>query len=148
LVGTVQNNGGTTRRGGVTGRGFTPGRSGNPSGRPKGLARRVREIVGEDGEAIIQFMLDVMLDTTARRADRIEAAKWLGDRGFGRSIQGLEIDVATGPGIDLKVISTEDLDALIAILEKYDPDAEEAVQSGVMPIDVGPPALPTGSRRR
>jgi hypothetical protein len=40
----VQNNGGT---GGITGKGFMPGRSGNPGGRPKGLARATRELVGD-----------------------------------------------------------------------------------------------------
>jgi Family of unknown function (DUF5681) len=41
----------TTGVGGITGRGFMPGESGNPGGRPKGLARRVRELVGDDGRA-------------------------------------------------------------------------------------------------
>jgi hypothetical protein len=36
-----------------------PGQSGNPGGRPRGLARRVRELVGDDGELILQFMVDV-----------------------------------------------------------------------------------------
>ena len=88
----VENRPGTTP-GGVTGRGFTPGVSGNPGGRPKGLARRVRELVGNDGEAIAAFMFELMTDPTARNADRIEAAKWLGDRGFGRPIQGVDLSV-------------------------------------------------------
>ena len=50
----------TTRRGGVTGAGFVPGVSGNPGGRPKGLARTVREMVGEDGSLVAEFMLSVM----------------------------------------------------------------------------------------
>jgi hypothetical protein len=33
----------------VVGRPFAPGMSGNPSGRPKGLPRYVRELVGDDG---------------------------------------------------------------------------------------------------
>ena len=57
---TVQNNGRTTRPGGVTGAGFVPGQSGNPGGRPRGLSRRVRELVGDDGELIAQFMITVM----------------------------------------------------------------------------------------
>lgn len=56
----VQSRPETTRVGGVTGRGFVPGQSGNPGGRPKGLSRRVRELVGEDGEAIAEYMLSVM----------------------------------------------------------------------------------------
>lgn len=59
----------TTQRGGVTGPGFQPGQSGNPGGRPKGLSRRVRELVGDDGHAIVEFMLDAMNDETARNAE-------------------------------------------------------------------------------
>jgi hypothetical protein len=42
-----------TTLGGVTGRGFTPGVSVSPGGRPKGLARRVRELVGDNGEKLL-----------------------------------------------------------------------------------------------
>ena len=75
----------TTGVGGITGRGFMPGESGNPGGRPKGLARRVRELVGEDGHAIAEYMFSVLSDETQRTADRMEAGKWLADRGFGRA---------------------------------------------------------------
>lgn len=80
----VQSRPETTRIGGATGKGFAPGFSGNPGGRPKGLGRCVRELVGEDGGGIADFMLEVMNNERARTADRIEAAKWLTDRGFGR----------------------------------------------------------------
>lgn len=82
----VQNKRRTTA-GGVTGSGFRPGVSGNPGGRPKGLTRRVRELVGDDGAAIAEYMVAVMGDGSQRTADRMEAAKWLADRGFGRSPQ-------------------------------------------------------------
>lgn len=52
----VESNGRTTRVGGVTGKGFLPGQSANPGGRPRGLARRVREIVGADGEQLAIFL--------------------------------------------------------------------------------------------
>ena len=80
----VQSRPESTRVGGVTGKGFTPGVSGNPGGRPKGLSRRVRELVGEDGGAIAEYMVSVMEDERARTADRIEAGKWLANRGFGQ----------------------------------------------------------------
>ena len=133
----VQSSPVTTQRGGITGRGFQPGQSGNPGGRPKGLSRRVRELVGEDGHAIAEFMLDVMNDETARNADRIEAAKWLGDRGFGRAVQAVDIDV-NQHSLDINHFSTEDLRALRAILEKYSPDAAELAESGELRLGAGP----------
>jgi len=69
--------------GGVTGRGFQPGQSGNPGGRPEGLSRRVRELVGDDGHEIADFIFSAMADEGARNADRIDAAKWLADRASG-----------------------------------------------------------------
>src|SRR5918995_6833448 len=122
---TVVENRSETTRGGVTGRGFKPGQSGNPGGRPKGLSKRVRELVGEDGEKIVEFMTSVMADESARKADRLEAAKWLADRGFGRAIQGLEVDVAQRHYFDIAQISTEDLEALLVMAEKYQLDADE-----------------------
>jgi len=80
----VQNNGHATG-GGITGKGFRPGRSGNPGGRPKGLARAARDLIGDDGSALIRFWLDVMTDESARVADRLQASVLLADRGWGRA---------------------------------------------------------------
>ena len=51
--------------GGVTGRGFQPGQSGNPGGRPDGLSRRVRELAGDDGHEIADFIFSAMADEGA-----------------------------------------------------------------------------------
>jgi uncharacterized protein DUF5681 len=120
---TSENNVVTTLRGGVTRAGFLPGQSGNPGGRPKGLSRRVRELVGEDGHAIADFMFSVMTDNASRTADRLEAARWLADRGFGKAVETVDVGVKhdTWPEI-LTEMSGDDLDTLIAILEKYQPN--------------------------
>jgi len=108
----------------------------------------VRELVGEDGHEVVAFMLETMSDAMARKADRIEAAKWLADRGFGRAIQGLEIDVAHGgPSLDITKFSTEDLEAMVGILEKYEPNVAEIAASGEIPL-YAPPASATGQRQR
>jgi hypothetical protein len=67
-----------------TGR-FAPGVSGNPGGRPRGLLRAVRELVGEDGEAIAVFWSEVMNDQAAKVSDRLEASRLLAERGFGKT---------------------------------------------------------------
>jgi uncharacterized protein DUF5681 len=116
----VENRAVTTRRGGINGAGFLPGQSGNPGGRPKGLARRVRELVGDSGESIVQFMVDVLGDDSARTADRLEAAKWLADRGFGKAVQAVEIDVPVESWASVFArIPTEDLETMLAILNKH-----------------------------
>ena len=117
---TVENPPETTRRGGVTGVDFVPGVSGNPGGRPKGLARRVRELVGDNGELILEFMVEVLGDDSARTADRLQAAMWLADRGFGKAVQTVEIDVPVQSwASELARLPMEDLQTMIEILEKH-----------------------------
>jgi hypothetical protein len=135
----AQNNGRTTRPGGVTGSGFLPGQSGNPGGRPKGLSRRVRELVGDDGSAIAEYLFSVMTDEDARTADRLEAAKLLADRGFGRSVQTLDMDITAHPPLNVSEISTPDLEALIAVYEKYRPGAGGLVVSGEIAVTASVP---------
>ena len=86
-VSSVQNNARSTT-GGITGAGFVPGRSGNPSGRPRGLARIIRELVGDDGRQIAEFWLATMSNPTARLAERLEASRLLADRGWGKAAKG------------------------------------------------------------
>jgi len=69
--------------GGVTGRGFKPGQSGNPGGRPAGLAALIRAQTN-DGRDIADFMLKAMRNGALEQRERMEAARWLGDRAFGR----------------------------------------------------------------
>lgn len=75
----------------VVGRPFAKGVSGNPGGRPKGLASYVREQT-LDGEELVDFHLRVRKgeEVNGRRFttdQMMEAARWLGDRGWGKAIQ-------------------------------------------------------------
>ena len=76
----VSNNGETTQLGGVTGRGFMPGKSGNPSGRPKGIAKAVREACGGDPTMLVEGLLAIAAGEgaggkPARAADQIRAPR-------------------------------------------------------------------------
>lgn len=65
---------------------FKPGNAtGKLGGRPKGLARRIREMVGDDPARIANVLFDILEDTGARNADRIAAARELFDRGWGKA---------------------------------------------------------------
>src|SRR5215831_14445268 len=74
----------TTRNLRVVGTPFPKGRSGNPAGRPKGLARKTRELIGNDGAELVEFLLVVMRNETEKTNDRLEAAKMLAERGWGK----------------------------------------------------------------
>jgi hypothetical protein len=145
-VTVVENSARTTQVGGVTRKGFLPGQSGNPGGRPKGLARRVRDIVGDDGSEIVSFMYEVMTDPKARMADRLEAGSWLANRGFGRAVQPVDLDVNQPLALNVSDFSTEDLELLIAIFEKYAPNVGEIAESGEIPISR--PAIESPSSRQ
>jgi hypothetical protein len=60
---TVQDSGEITATR-VVGRPFAKGVSGNPGGRPRGLARYVRELVGDDGRRIAGQFLSAHLPST------------------------------------------------------------------------------------
>jgi hypothetical protein len=85
-VALVENNGRTTSTGGVTGAGFKPGVSGNPGGRPKGVASAVREVVGDDPYRLAVLLFEIAENPSARDADRIAATKELFDRGWGKTL--------------------------------------------------------------
>jgi len=90
----------------VVGKPFEKGTSGNPAGRPRGLARRTREIVGGDGDKIAQFWLDIMTNEAETTGDRLAASKLLAERGWGKPA-GFQLSEDEDP-LGLQ----EDIDAL------------------------------------
>jgi hypothetical protein len=65
--------------------------SGNPGGRPRGFVQAIRAATN-DGDELVRFMLRVLRGQVrgVRVRDRLEAATWLADRGFGKPIAASE----------------------------------------------------------
>lgn len=109
------------------GKPFEPGKSGNPGGRPKGLARKVREVLGEDdGEALARFwagvlsgeILTITQDANGNRVeertkvsvkDRIDVSKLLAERGWGKPPQYAPIE--DDDPLDLSIRQQNDIAA-------------------------------------
>ena len=122
----AENSAPTTR---LIGRPFRKGVSGNPGGRPKGLAAYVRDNTLE-GEELADFYLAIF---RGEKIDgkkpglkhRMEAGTWLSDRGFGKAVQQSEIKVDHHKSDQrLSAYSVEQVDALLDALEDHVPTLE------------------------
>ena len=101
----------------VVGKPFPKGVSGNPGGRPRGLAAYVRESTG-NGQEMVDLMTSIMrgetIDGAAPRIrDRMDAASWLADRAFGKPTTQIEATSRSmNVDITLSEMSTERLVSL------------------------------------
>jgi len=69
----------------LTGR-FLAGQSGNPGGRPGGFRSHIKDSTDE-GSELIEFVLSVFRgDHGEDIRQRMDAATWLADRGFGKPV--------------------------------------------------------------
>lgn len=131
---------------------FEPGKSGNPGGRPKGLARTVRELVGGDGLVLAQIMTSIATDEKETTRDRIEATKWLADRGWGKAPAYAPIE----PGDDVDPLDLSNEEARLIAVDfdrKIDEVAERRKRNEKKPAaaagdDAPPPAAKPRGRRR
>ena len=105
----------TTR---VVGKPFLKGVSGNPGGRPRGLAAYVRESTG-NGQEMVDLMTSIMRGETIdgiapRIRDRMDAASWLADRAFGKPTTQIEA-TSRSMNVDMTLseLSTERLLGLL-----------------------------------
>jgi hypothetical protein len=92
---------------------FKPGQTGNPGGRPKGLAALVREQTA-DGADLVAFLVRAVHNKRLPMRIRLEACAQLLDRCYGKALQQTEL---SGPGAEPLTIrieygeSTRDADA-------------------------------------
>lgn len=73
------------------GRPFSKGQSGNPGGRPRGFGALIREAT-DDGEELVRTVLAVLRSRRTAARDRLRAAEFLADRGWGRPSQAIELE--------------------------------------------------------
>ncbi len=118
---------------------FAKGASGNPGGRPQGLMQLVRERTN-DGVELVDFAINVLRGVPVgadleklveagvdvakglERAlgvpemkDRMAALAWLGDRGFGKALQAVEVTGKDGGAVKVAALgkfTDDELEAL------------------------------------
>ena len=121
---------------------FPKGVSGNLGGRPQGLARATRELVGEDGMALAELWWNIARDETRRDSDRLEASRLLADRGWGKSPAYAAIEEGDPLGLDAAETAAQEFRAKILRLAE-DP-ASTWERAGDLPRDarMGRPVAP------
>ena len=128
----------TERR--IPGRPWVAGQTGNPGGRPKGIAKYIREQT-KDGEELVDLMLECARgEMRVKRwlafggtpaeylcepshGDRLEALRFLIERGLGKSLESVPQEV-TGPGG--MVLASYTSTQLLAVFDRVRQEATDA----------------------
>lgn len=76
------------------GKPFEKGKSGNPNGRPK-VDPEVRELLKAATPAAAKLLIDTINDPTAKRDTRLDAAKTVLDRVYGKATQPIDGNIDT-----------------------------------------------------
>jgi hypothetical protein len=105
---------------------WQPGQSGNAAGAQAPavrLARKVREMTN-DGELILELLFDISFDADAPRRDRLEAAKMLLERGFGRALETqLQVHTQATDTAAIGALAESELTRLADLLATRGPQA-------------------------
>jgi uncharacterized protein DUF5681 len=85
---------------------WKPGQSGNPSGRPK-INPELRDLARRHTKIALTALVEIARDAKAPPAARVAAANALLDRGYGRPMQAVDLEVQQHAVIWPEPLTTE-----------------------------------------
>lgn len=96
----------------------TPKTGGRKSGTPNKATAVIKSLAQPYGETAVAVLNEIMTDAGMPPAARVSAAKELLDRGYGKSIQGIELTGEGGAPIETKttVVDEKAVKAAVAKL--------------------------------
>ena len=119
---------------------FAKGVSGNPGGRPTGLASAIRERT-HDGEDLVDFYLAVwkgekVFGRIYTKDQSLEAARWLADRSWGKAVQQslVGLNDARNPVRDQLQAMT--LEGVLALMARMESEMQALPEGDVIDVEV------------
>ncbi len=109
--------------GAAPGRPFKPGESGNPSGRPKGIATAAREVIKNNPRGLLEILLSIAEDEKEKASERRACVESLLDRAYGKAPAFAPID-GENP-LDLESIDRRILTVLDELASKREAKAAD-----------------------
>lgn len=109
----AENNEATTKRRGNNGNGFKKGQSGNPGGRPKrtDAEKEALDAIRKLAPKVPKLLDELMEDAKSSAAIRLEAAKMILDRTYGKPDARMQMDARVQKGDFVLEIKPGDEDA-------------------------------------
>ena len=87
---------------------FVKGQSGNPSGRAR-IPEEIRTMLKSAAPAALQLLIETAADEGTEKKLRIDCAKTLLDRAYGKPEQGISVDAAVGATVLSTQMSADEM---------------------------------------
>lgn len=87
---------------------FEKGVSGNPSGKPK-IPDDIKQMLKSAAPSALTLLIETCADTNVRRDLRIDCAKTILDRAYGKPAQAVSVDASVGATVTATAMTADEM---------------------------------------